>query len=190
MPVTALQSSPPDRWDSFGLPGELARRAPPAPDNATDTLLLVTRWQDPREQVRRERPLVPLISRRLLLGRRGRPRARRLPKWRLRKVQAHIEDNLAKSIRLADLAKVAGLSRMHFAAQFRAATGYRPHEYLLWRRIEAAKAMLRRAELPVVQVALEAGFQTQAHFTTVFKRLTGDTPAAWRRAHRQGPAAS
>src|SRR5262249_20329906 len=49
-----------------------------------------------------------------------------LPKWRLKRVQEYIESQLGESITLGDLAKVAGLSRMHFAAQFRAATGYRP----------------------------------------------------------------
>jgi AraC-like DNA-binding protein len=130
-----------------------------------------------------------LIGRRLSLALQAPADVHALPQWRLRKVQTHIEDNLAEPIRLADLARIAGLSRMHFAAQFRAATGYRPHEYLLWRRIEAAKAMLRRAELPIVQVALEVGFQAQAHFSTVFKRLTGDTPAAWRVAHAEGVSA-
>ena len=69
-----------------------------------------------------------------------------------------------------------------FAAQFRAATGHRPHEYLLFRRTERAKELLRTA-MPIVEVALTVGFQAQSHFTTVFRRLTGDTPARWRRAH-------
>jgi len=125
-----------------------------------------------------------VVARYLLLTRVKRVSTQALQRWRLRRVQTHIEENLAEPLRLAELACVAGLSRMHFAAQFRAATGYRPHEYLLWRRVEKAKAMLRKAELPVVQVALEVGFQAQAHFTTVFKRLTGDTPASWRTLQR------
>jgi len=77
---------------------------------------------------------------------------------------------------------VAGLSKMHFAAQFRAATGYRPHEYLLHQRVERAKAMLSSLEMPLVEVALSVGFRAQAHFSTVFKRLTGETPGRWRRS--------
>jgi AraC-like DNA-binding protein len=68
---------------------------------------------------------------------------------------------------------------MHFAAQFRAATGLRPHEYLLRRRIERAQELLRREPISLSDVALSVGFQTQAHFTTVFKRFVGRTPHRW-----------
>jgi AraC-like DNA-binding protein len=69
---------------------------------------------------------------------------------------------------------------MHFAAQFRAATGMRPHEYLVWQRIERAMILLRDHHQPLCEVALGVGFKTQAHFTTVFKRVTGKTPNEWR----------
>jgi AraC-like DNA-binding protein len=103
-----------------------------------------------------------------------------LPKWRFRHVEEYISKHLDCNVALSDLAKVAGLSRMHFAAQFRAATGYRPREYLLRRRVEHAKLMLSNSNMPLVEVALAVGFCTQAHFSTVFKRITGDTPARWR----------
>jgi AraC family transcriptional regulator len=104
-----------------------------------------------------------------------------MPKWRLRRVQEYIDTHFHEPLSLADLAAVAGLSRMHFAAQFRAATGYRPHDYLLCQRIESAKAILSNTGMPLAQVAVALGFQAQAHFSTVFKRLTGETPARWRR---------
>ena len=75
---------------------------------------------------------------------------------------------------------------MHFAAQFRAATGCRPHEHLLQQRIETAQAMMSGSEVALVEVALSVGFQTQSHFTTVFKRVTGHTPARWRRVRGSG----
>jgi AraC-like DNA-binding protein len=71
---------------------------------------------------------------------------------------------------------------MHFAALFRVATGARPHEYVLRRRIERAQELLRDSSLTLVDVALSVGFQTQSHFTTVFKRFTGETPHRWRRS--------
>ena len=106
-----------------------------------------------------------------------------LPPWRLKKVRAFVDVNIAEPLRLGDLAAACGLSRMHFAAQFRAATGQRPHDYVLSRRIEHAKQLMAAEDLKLVEIALDAGFQSQAHFCTIFKRLTGDTPSAWRRLH-------
>lgn len=120
------------------------------------------------------------LALRLALLEPPRAKARALPKWRLRRVEDHVNRNLHRSIRLADLAQVAGLSRMHFAKQFRAATGYRPHEYLLHQRIEQAKSLLLETKSPLVEIALAVGFCTQAHFSTVFKHITGETPARWR----------
>lgn len=107
---------------------------------------------------------------------------RSLQKWRLKRVVQYVDENLSVKITLQDLAAVAGLSRMHFAAQFRAAMGMRPHEYLLKRRIERAEELLKHTDIPLVEIALTVGFQTQAHFTTVFKRFAGDTPYQWRSA--------
>jgi AraC-like DNA-binding protein len=103
-----------------------------------------------------------------------------LPKWRLKRVVTYVDTNLAECIRLADLAQAAGLTRMHFAAQFRVAMGMRPHDYVLRRRIERAQELLRDLSQPLVDVALSVGFQTQAHFATVFRRFTGETPHRWR----------
>lgn len=113
-----------------------------------------------------------------------------LPRWRLKRAIEYVDAHLDETVSLADLAAASGLTRMHFAAQFRAATGLRPHEYLLRRRIERAQQMLVGSDLPVVEVALSVGFQTQAHFTTVFKRFAGQPPLAWRQSQpkREAPA--
>jgi AraC-like DNA-binding protein len=110
----------------------------------------------------------------------GGRRSLRLPTWRLRRVYEYVETNLGEALTLADLARAAGLSRMHFAAQFRVATGMRPHDYVTHRRIQQAKTLLSDTSTPIVEVALAVGFQTQAHFTTVFKRVAGFTPRRWR----------
>jgi AraC-like DNA-binding protein len=112
-----------------------------------------------------------------------RPKVGELARWRLKRAIDYIEAQLDKPVSLADVASSAGLTRMHFAAQFRAATGLRPHEYLLRRRIERAQEMLVGTTMPLVDVALSVGFQTQAHFTSVFKRYAGQPPRAWREAH-------
>jgi AraC-like DNA-binding protein len=129
-----------------------------------------------------------ILARMIGLGKSGTPTvgAKRtgLVKWRQRRVAEFVDANLADPIRLHDLARAAGLSRMHFAAQFRAATGIRPHEFVVRRRIERAQDLLRSSQLSLAQVALGVGFQTQAHFTTVFRDHVHETPGRWRQLHQ------
>jgi len=111
-----------------------------------------------------------------------------LPLWRLRKVEARIQSDISAPLWLRYLATVTRLSRMHFAAQFRAATGYKPHEYVMIRRIKHANILIEQKELRIVEVAHDAGFQSHSHFCKIFKRLTGSTPSGWRQQkHMQDP---
>jgi AraC-like DNA-binding protein len=107
-----------------------------------------------------------------------------LPKWRMKRLQQHLAAHIAGSISLSDMAAAAGLSKMHFAAQFRATTGFRPHEYLLFQRIEQAKIAMTNSELSLAEIALSVGFQAQAHFSTVFKRFTGKSPGQWKQEYQ------
>lgn len=113
---------------------------------------------------------------------------RALQKWRLKRVTEYVDGNLSKRVTLLDMAAVAGLSRMHFASQFRVATGIRPHEFLLSRRVRRAEELLQNTTMSIVEIALTVGFQTQAHLTTVFKRFVGCTPGRWR-AIKKAPIA-
>ena len=108
-----------------------------------------------------------------------------MQEWRLRRVAEYVEAHLTSRLTLQKLASVAGLSRMHFAAQFKLATGMSPHQFVLNRRIERAKTMLVETAEELVGVALGVGFQSQAHFTTVFKRFVGETPHRWRCENRR-----
>jgi transcriptional regulator GlxA family with amidase domain len=107
-------------------------------------------------------------------------RVSELARWRLKRVVDFIEGHLQEPLSLADLAATTGLTRMHFAAQFRAATGLRPHEYVLRRRVERAQQLLSGTGSAVVDIALSVGFQSQAHFTSVFTKFVGQPPGAWR----------
>jgi AraC family transcriptional regulator len=128
------------------------------------------------------------VARFLISNHRTRPAERRkpagLPQWRLKRAIDYIDARLAEPVTLADIAASTGLTRMHFAAQFRAATGLRPHEYLLRRRIKRAQELIAKDGVPLVDVALSVGFQTQSHFTSVFKRFVGQPPHAWRQSQR------
>ena len=102
----------------------------------------------------------------------------------LRRVQLFVEANLGRQIALAELAERAGLSAFHFARAFKQSVGSPPLAWLQQRRVERAHELLRTTDLPLGEVALATGFGSQSHFTTVFRRLTGLTPAVVRRGSR------
>jgi AraC family transcriptional regulator len=82
-------------------------------------------------------------------------------------VHARIEHDLT----LEELAESAGLSGAHFSEMFRKSTGESPHQFVLRRRVERAKHMLRTAEMRVMDAAVACGFKTQQHFARVVRQL-------------------
>lgn len=96
--------------------------------------------------------------------------------WRLRRVIDYIEANLDKTLSVAELAVVAGLSRSHFMQSFRDAFGQPPHQYILVRRIDDAKRRLALGRESVTEVGLSLGFSSHSHFSTVFRRHVGLSP--------------
>jgi AraC family transcriptional regulator len=99
----------------------------------------------------------------------------------LRAVSDLIQDNLARQIRLSELAVVTGLSPSQFGRAFKTSTGTTPHQWHLSARIERAKRMLVDRRAALVDIALETGFSEQSHFTRAFRGATGVSPGAWRR---------
>lgn len=78
------------------------------------------------------------------------------------------------------LARVSGVSEAHFARAFRAAFGVPPHRYLLTRRIERAKALLRDTDLPITEIAFETGWNSLGTFGRTFRDVTGESPGELR----------
>jgi len=77
---------------------------------------------------------------------------------------------------ISKLASVSGISEAHFARSFKEAFGIPPHRYLLTRRIERARAMLRDTDLSITEVAFAAGWNSLGTFTRTFRDVTGQTP--------------
>jgi AraC family transcriptional regulator len=104
-----------------------------------------------------------------------------LSKRQLKAALGYIEEHLDSGLTLDDLAGVAHLSPYHFARQFKTSTGLPPHQYVITRRVERAKELLRDGkDLSLAQVAARSGFWDQGHFTRHFKRLVGVTPKRFR----------
>jgi transcriptional regulator GlxA family with amidase domain len=110
-----------------------------------------------------------------------------LAPWQVRRVLAHIETNLSTPLRNKDLAAVARLSPFHFAVAFRNSVGESPHEHLIRRRVERAQGLMLSTDKPLSLIAIECGLADQAHLTRLFRRIVGESPAAWRRARVNPP---
>jgi len=106
-----------------------------------------------------------------------------LPACKLRRVIEYINDNLTDDLTLAEIAHVAAMNPHYFSRAFKQATGTPPHRYVTNCRVERAKKLLAQDELPLVEIGLSVGFQNQSHFTTLFHKLTGVTPKAYRDGH-------
>jgi len=87
------------------------------------------------------------------------------------------------------LASVSGVSEAHFARCFKEAFGVPPHRYLLTRRIERAKALLRDTDLSVTEIAFQTGWNSLGTFGRVFRDITGQSPTALRDRERTVPHA-
>jgi len=104
-----------------------------------------------------------------------------LAPWQARQVTKHIDAVLASTIRTQDCAKVARLSTSHFRRAFKVSFGVTFYKYINQRRVERAQEMMVTTDQPLCQIARQCGFADQPHFTRVFRRLVGSSPAIWRR---------
>jgi AraC family transcriptional regulator len=101
---------------------------------------------------------------------------------RMNHVRDLIESSLGEELALARLAAEAGISTHAFSAAFNKAFDIPPYRYVVQRRIERAKSLLRHSDLPISRIAYETGFASQSHLATAFKRAVGQTPGIYRRS--------
>ncbi|MFE1796971.1 helix-turn-helix transcriptional regulator [Streptomyces sp. NPDC059517] len=108
---------------------------------------------------------------------------------RLRKARDRMDREYAEPLDVPMLARTALMSPGHFQRSFRAAFGETPYGYLMTRRIERAKALLRRGDLSVTEVCFAVGCTSLGSFSSRFTELVGETPSAYRaRSHEPGAA--
>ncbi|NUT34740.1 MAG: helix-turn-helix transcriptional regulator [Hamadaea sp.] len=108
---------------------------------------------------------------------------------RLRQARDRMDRDYAQPLDVAALARTALMSAGHFSRSFRAAFGESPYSYLMTRRIERAKALLRRGDLSVTEVCFAVGCTSLGSFSSRFTELVGESPRAYRaRNHDDGAA--
>ena len=103
----------------------------------------------------------------------------RLTASQLRVVTEYVEAHIGTDLAVSDLSALLTLSPQHFTRLFKATTLQTPHQFVLHRRVEAAKKLLLTRKT-IAQTAYELGFSSQAHLTTTFRAQTGCTPAQYR----------
>jgi len=121
----------------------------------------VDRKAVPASSIRTHRALAPTLMRRILL---------------------YIDANLENRIKNSDLAALACLSVFYFNGVFRTSVGHSPHDYVIRRRLERAQGLMLSTDKTLAEIAAECGLTDQPHFTRLFRRFVGESPAAWRRA--------
>lgn len=100
----------------------------------------------------------------------------------LQRVITYINENLQEALGLVELAGIAKLSPHHFAAVFKAGTGMSPHRYVIEKRLERARDLLRRNQYSISEIAYAVGFSSQSHLTAHFRQTAGLTPRGFRRS--------
>ncbi|GAB1583417.1 AraC family transcriptional regulator [Phyllobacterium phragmitis] len=137
---------------------------------------------DPLHDLYGEGLVLALFADLFKIGQKQERRRSQLSPRQLRRTIDFIEENCLRSIRLRELAELAGLSETYFSHAFKASTGIPPHQWQMQARIRKARELMNRKSVSLTWVAAATGFADQAHFTRVFKRFVGMTPAAWLRA--------
>ncbi|MFC8595135.1 helix-turn-helix transcriptional regulator [Streptomyces atroolivaceus] len=108
---------------------------------------------------------------------------------RLRRARDRMDRDYAEPLDVPALARTALMSPGHFSRTFRAAYGETPYSYLMTRRIERAKALLRRGGMTVTEVCFAVGCTSLGSFSSRFTELVGESPSAYRaRPHDAGAA--
>jgi AraC family transcriptional regulator len=104
-----------------------------------------------------------------------------VPRW-FQRVKERLHEDFREPLRMRDLARDAGVHPVHLARVFRKLEHRTPGDYQQRLQVRAACEQLRNAEWPLAVIAAECGFADQSHFTRVFRRMAGTTPARFRRA--------
>ena len=110
-----------------------------------------------------------------------------LATWQVNRVVDYIEQHLGEKIAGQDLAQLVSVSVGQMFRAFKVSVGISPFHYIARRRIEFACELLQTTREPLAQVAIASGLCDQSHLCRVFRRLTGVTPAMWRRANAKDP---
>jgi len=114
----------------------------------------------------------------------------RLLAWQVRRVRDYVDRHITGPVLVADLCALIDRSEAHFSRSFKRTIGESPHAFVIRCRLELAATHMLQTDASLSDIALQCGFTDQPHLCKHFRQSTGQTPAAWRRAHRMQDSAN
>jgi len=114
----------------------------------------------------------------------------RLLAWQMRRVRDYVDRHITGPVLVADLCALIDRSEAHFSRSFKRTIGESPHAFVIRCRLELAATYMLQTDASLSDIALQCGFTDQPHLCKHFRQSTGQTPAAWRRAHRTQDSAN
>lgn len=100
------------------------------------------------------------------------------------KSKDYIQENLTENLTLEELARVANMSKTYYTTIFKKETGISLWEYIVSKRVEMAKAIIKKDDATMLEIATKCGFNNTANFNRAFKKHAGKTPSQYRKEHR------
>ncbi len=105
----------------------------------------------------------------------------KLSAYKLKCIEAHVTDNIARPITICELSQIAKVSTFYFVRVFKDCTGETPYQYITRRKMEKAKTLLSQTSDKIIQIGFQVGFEDPGHFARVFKKQCGLTPSRYRK---------
>ena len=103
-----------------------------------------------------------------------------LPPYKLKQAIEYINDNLDRSIKITDIAKLIDISSYYFCRLFNESTGVSPYQYVIQQRVAKAKNLIKNSKSPLADISYECGFSSQSQMTQHFRKIVGVTPKVYR----------
>lgn len=180
----------PSLWVHFSFSRKLAENSPSAlalqPGEAESALLhdlqkAILEGESPEPSDRNYRLSMALVL--TVLARTEITWSPDLPNH-LVKAMRHLDDNLSRNLSIASLARAAGIGEPRLRSDFKKILGTTPGQYLREIRVRESAAMLFHTNKSLDEIAEATGLGTRFYLSRVFKKITGESPAAYRRKHR------
>lgn len=105
--------------------------------------------------------------------------------WQIQKIERHVAENIGKASKIGSLADLCKLSVGQFSRAFRKTNGMPPHQWVMWKRVQAAKELMQASDETQADIASNCGFTDQSHFIRIFSKYEGTTPGLWRKSISQ-----